>query len=346
MHVRTSRVSTRWATATLALVVVGAGMAGGSAASASQVPRADNVNVVGYSIAANVYSALEAAFNKTSPGAGVTFSNSFGASTTQATDVVDGQAADVVNFSTAPDMQLLVTSGIVSPRWATGGVGKAEHGMVADSYVVLVTRPGNPLGIRSWGDLTKPGTQVVTPDPTTSGSARWNLLEVYESQIIQKKSAAFAQSFTSTVVHHTVAEPESGSKALTAFLAGTGNVLLAYEADAVAAKASGKQIQIVYPAENIVIQTPAALTATGSTNPGAKAFFAYLFSPAGQTIFARNGFRPTLPSTVSSTAKLFAKTYSAKVLTTIAALGGWNAVTYKYFSANGIITKIEHANGY
>lgn len=342
----TSRWIARGAVAGLALALVGAGMAGGSAASATQVPRSDNVNVVGYSIAASVYTALEAAFQKTPSGAGVTFSNSFGASTTQATDVVDGQAADVVNFSTAPDMQLLVTNGIVSPKWATSGPGKAEHGMVADSYVVLVTRPGNPLGIKSWGDLTKHGVQVVTPDPTTSGSARWNLLEVYESQIIQKKSAVFAKSFTNTVVANTVAQPSSGSKALTAFLAGTGNVLLAYEADAAAAKAAGKPIQIVYPAENVLIQTPAAVTATGATNPGARAFLAYLFSRAGQTIFAANSFRPTLAPAIRSTARFFPRTYSPKVLTTIAGLGGWNAVTYKYFSVNGIITQIERAHGF
>jgi sulfate/thiosulfate transport system substrate-binding protein len=307
----------------------------------------DTVNVVGYSIVANAYAALEAAFQKTTAGRNVVFNNSFGASTTQAENVVEGQAADVVNFSTAPDMQQLVDNGIVSPRWAVTGAGAAERGFVADSVVVLVTRPGNPLGLKGWSDLTKAGVQIVTPDPISSGSARWNLLEIYESQIIQKKSASAAAAFTNSVIAHVLAEPSSGSKALTAFLAGTGNVLLAYEADAEAARAAGKPVQLVYPKQNISIQTPAALTGTGTKNAGARAFFAYLFSHAGQNIWAHQGYRPTVAAIAKSDAKLFAHTYPATELTTIAALKGWPAVTNKFFGQpNGIITKIEAAHGY
>lgn len=337
--------------------LVGSVAVGAGGASATVRPATDNVNVVGYSIDANVFAALEAAFQKTPAGKNVTFSNSFGASTTQSDAVAAGQAADIVNFSTEPDLQQLVQDHIVSPKWNTTGAGKAEGGYLADSLVVLVTRKGNPLKITGWPSLVDKGVQIVTPDPFSSGSARWNLLEVYESQIIQKLSSTAAYKFTNEVVKHVVAQPTSGSKALTAFLgsngsAGTGNVLLAYESDADAALDAHDPIQIVYPKQNILIQTPAALTDSsisnqdGAKNPGAVAFFSYLFSTAGQTILAHNGFRPTLSTVVAATKKLFPRVYPTSELTTIGALGGWPKVTQKFFSSSGIITRIEIANGH
>jgi sulfate transport system substrate-binding protein len=313
------------------------------AASAATPKTSYTVNVVGYSVVSAVYSKLEAAFQATTAGKSVSFNNSFGASTTQAGDVVAGQPADVVNFSAVPDMQLLVNNGIVASKWNSTGAGAAEGGFVSDSVVVIVVKPGNPLGITGWPSLIKSGVQIVTPDPISSGSARWNLLETYESQIIQKKGPAAAAKYTNALVKNVVAEPSSGSKALTQFLSGTGNVLLAYESDASAAVAAGKAVKIIYPAQNIVIQTPAALTLTA--NKGAKAFFNYLFSPAGQSIWAHNAFRPTLKSVATATKSLF-HPYKAAQLTTIASLGGWPAVTNKFFSTNGIITKIERAHGW
>jgi ABC-type sulfate transport system substrate-binding protein len=345
---RTShRRLTRLATLFLPAALVASGVVGGTgSAGAAASHGTDTVNVIGYSIVANAYTALESAFQATPAGKNVVFSNSFGASTTQADNVVAGQPADVVNFSQTPDMQLLVDNGIVSPRWAVTGAGRAEKGMVTDSYVVEVTRPGNPLGINSWGSLAKAGAQTVTPDPISSGSARWNLLEVYESQIHLGRTPAQAYKFTNSVVHNVVAEPSSGSKALTAFLAGTGNVLLAYEADTLAASAASKPVNVVYPAQNMLIQMPAALTSTGAVNKGAKAFFAYLFSPAGQNVWAHNYFRPTLLSVAKSTARLFPHAYPARTLTTITSLNGWPEVINRFFSSSGIITRIEAANGY
>lgn len=353
----TPRRSIRLAAVALPVALLFTTTTAGTAAAASAPKATDTVNVVGYSIVSSAYTALETAFQATPAGKNVVFNNSFEASTTQADDVVAGQPADIVNFSTEPDLQLLVDNGIVSSKWATSGAGKAEDGFVSDSVVVIVVKKGNPLGVTGWSSLAeakldKTKVQIVTPDPISSGSARWNLLEAYESQIIQKKSASAAYSFTNSVVGNVVDEPSSGSKALSAFLAGTGNVLLAYEADAEAAVAKGDDVQIVWPTQNILIQTPAALTSSsdsqqdGAKNKGAKAFFSFLFSPAGQTIWAHNAFRPTLKSVAKATAKLFGHTYPSKDLTTIAALKGWPAVTSKFFSSTGIITEIEKAHGY
>ncbi|HWD94820.1 MAG TPA: substrate-binding domain-containing protein [Acidimicrobiales bacterium] len=302
-----------------------------------------NVNVVGYSVVGPAFSALETAFKATSAGQGVTFTNSFGASTTQAEDVVAGQAADVTVFSTVPDLNLLVAAGLVSKSWASYPAAAAEKGFVTDSVVSLIVRPGNPLGITGWNSLTKSGIQIVTPDPISSGSARWNLLAAYESQIQQKKSATSAKNYVNSLVANVVSEPSSGSKALTTFLSGTGNVLLDYEADAKGAAAAGEKLQIVNPAQNTLIQNPAALTTTGLSNPTAVAFFDYMFSKAGQSIWVHEGFRATLSAVRAEKASIF---YQPTRLATVAALGGWGKITAKFFSSSGIVTQIENAHGF
>ena len=301
------------------------------------------VNVVGYSIVSPAYTALENAFLQTPAGQGVTFRTSFGASTTQAQKVIAGQAADLVNFSAEPDMTLLVQAGVVSSKWQSTSTAQAEKGMVTDSVVAIVVRPGNPLNIKGWNDLTKSGVQVVTPDPISSGSARWNLLAAYESQILQKAKPAAATRWINNLIGNTISEPTSGSKALTAFLAGTGNVLLTYEADAAAAIAAGKAIQMIIPAQNLLIENPAALTTSGASNKAATAFYKYIFSTVGQSIWASNRFRPTLPSLAAQVKKDFVQ---PTALTTIAKLGGWTSVTTKFFGSTGIITQAESSHGY
>ncbi|MGB8197289.1 MAG: extracellular solute-binding protein [Acidimicrobiales bacterium] len=309
----------------------------------SQAATPETVNVVGYSIVSNAYTALEKAFSHTAAGQGVTFTNSFGASTTQAQDVVAGQPADVVNFSANPDLALLINAGLVSRKWSLNKAVKAEKGVVTDSVVAIVVRPGNPLGIHSWNDLTNSGVKIVTPDPISSGSARWNLLAAYESQIDQGSTAAQANTYINALIKNVVSEPSSGSKALSAFIAGTGNVLLAYESDALNAFVTGQKLQIVQPAQNLLIQNPAALTKTGTANKAAVAFYDFLFSKAGQEIWLQQHFRPTIPSLQALSKTTF---YTPVKLNTITALGGWAKITPKFFSPTGIITQAENANGY
>ena len=140
-----------------------------------------------------------------------------------------------------------------------------------------------------------------------------------------------------------VSEPTSGSKALTAFLAGTGNVLLAYEADAQQAIDNGSNVQIVNPDQNLLIENPAALTTTGSNNPAAIAFYKFLFSPVGQAIWETANFRPASPALKDSVLSDF---YQPTKLTTITKLGGWPNIITKYFGTSGIITQVENAHGY
>ena len=327
------------------LLPLAATLAVASAVGFAGVARASGgtVAVVGYSTISAAYTALETAFEATSAGHGVTFTNSFGASGTQAQDVVAGLPADIVNLSLVPDLNTIVKAGLVSKKWASHPASAAEGGFVADSTVVIVTRQGNPLGITGWNSLTQPGIQIVTPDPISSGSAKWNLLGAYESQILQGKKPGAARTFLGAVVGNVVAEPSSGSKALSTFLEGSGNVLLAYESDAQEALATGSPITIVYPKQNILIQTPAALTNTGLTNPAAVAFFKFMFSDAGQQIFASQHYRATL---VGKSSGLNSAFYKPAKLDTIASLGGWSKVWAQFFSASGFVTRAEHAHGY
>jgi sulfate/thiosulfate-binding protein len=313
-----------------------------SAASTSKATP-QTVNVVGYSIVSKAYTALETAFSHTAAGQNVTFTNSFGASTTQAQDVVAGQPADVVNFSLNPDLALLINAGLVSRTWASVKAVKAQKGIVTDSVVAIVVKPGNPLGIHSWNDLTNAGVKIVTPDPISSGSARWNLLAAYEAQIDQGSTPAQATTYINALIKNVISEPSSGSKALSAFIAGTGNVLLAYESDALNAFVSGQKLQIVQPSQNLLIQNPAALTKTGTANKAAVAFYDFLFSKAGQEIWLQQHFRPTIASLQAVSKQTF---YTPVKLNTVTALGGWAKITPKFFSPTGIITQAENANGY
>jgi sulfate transport system substrate-binding protein len=169
------------------------------------------------------------------------------------------------------------------------------------------------------------------------------MLAAYESQIDQGLNATSALTFIDLLIKNTVSEPSSGSKALSAFIAGTGNVLLAYESDALNALAAGQKIQIIQPTQNLLIQNPAALTTTGTSNPSAVKFYDFIFSKAGQQIWLAQHFRPTLASLGAVSKATF---YAPAKLNTISALGGWATITPKFFGPSGLITRAENANGY
>src|SRR6516162_1004096 len=294
-----------------------------------------SVNLVAYSTPKPAYTVLAQDFAKTSAGAGVTVAPSFGPSGTQATSVVDGLPADVVNFSLEPDMTKLVKAGLVSSSWNT----TPTKGMVTDSIVSFVVRPGNPKHIKTWTDLIKSGVQVVTPNVFSSGSAKWNIMAAYGAEIRQGKTPAQAQAYLSQLLRHAVAQPSSASAALQTFLSGQGDVLLDYEDDALYAKSKGEAVDIVTPPQTILIQNPIAVTKTAS--PAAKAFLSYLLSPAGQMVWGQQGYRPVL----ASVAKEF-NFPKPKTLFTINDFGGWTAINKKFFDPQtGLVAKDEQSLG-
>ncbi len=296
--------------------------------------------LVGYSTPKQAYDALTAAFVQSPTGKGVGFTESFGASGAQSRAVDAGQSADLVAFSTTPDMTRLVKDRIVAADWNAN----PEHGFSSDSVVVFVVRKGNPRHIAGWADLIKPGVSVITPNPSTSGSARWNILAAYGAQLKQGRTPAQALAYTRTLLTKNVSvQDASASAALQTFISGKGDVLLDYESDALAAEKAGDSVQIVYPQQSILIQTPIAVTVKSSHQTQAKAFLAYQWSPAGQAIWAQQGYRPVDPTV----AKQFAGKFpTPSQLFTINYLGGWTKVKKEFFDpAGGSITKVEQAAG-
>jgi sulfate transport system substrate-binding protein len=210
--------------------------------------------------------------------------------------------------------------------------------------VVLVVRKGNPKHITGWSDLIKPGVDVITPNPSTSGSARWNILAAYGAQLKQGKTPAQALAYVKTLLTKNVSvQPSSASSALQTFTSGKGDVLLDYESDAIAAEKAGDSIQYIIPPQTILIETPIAVTAKTSHATQAKAFLAFQWSNAGQTIWAQQGYRPVL----ASVAKQFTKQFPVPPqLFTIKYLGGWTKAKTQFFDpSSGSITKIEQAAG-
>jgi len=332
--------TTHLARALRLLAAGGAGLAASLTLAQPASAASGTINLVAYSTPAAAYTAIATAFSKTPSGTGITVAGSYGPSGQQARNVVAGQAADVVNFSLATDMQKLVTAGIVSSKWDTVG---PDHGMVTDSVVVFVVRPGNPKHIKSWSDLVKPGVQVVTPNPFSSGSARWNLAAAYGAQLQLGKTPAQAQQYLSKLLANTVAQPSSASSALAAFVAGTGDVVLDYEDNAIAAQNKGDAIEHVIPAQTILIENPIAVTKNAQNPAAATAFVKYLLSKQGQKLWAIEGYRPVLPGAAQTAGVQFPKPAH---LFTIATLGGWTKVTTKFFDpTSGIVTKIEEGLG-
>ena len=356
MRLRTLRprpTSRTGALALLAIAGLAAGLAGcgGSSDSTSSAGSATNaaatsgtgntqLQLVAYSTPKKAYDALISAFTQTGAGKGVSFGQSFGASGSQSRAVDTGQPADVVAFSTTPDMNRLVKDGIVSGNWNAN----PEKGFSSDSVVAFVVRKGNPKHVSGWDDLIKSGLDVITPNPSTSGSARWNILAGYGAELKEGKTPEEALAYISTLLTKNVSvQDSSASAALQTFTGGKGDVLLDYESDALAAEKAGDPIQIVYPKQTILIQTPIAATSKSSHSTQAQAFVNWQWSDAGQTIWAQQGYRPV----VASVAQQFASKFPTPPdLFTIDYLGGWTKVSKEFFApSTGSITKIEEAAG-
>jgi sulfate transport system substrate-binding protein len=208
----------------------------------------------------------------------------------------------------------------------------------------MVVRKGNPKHIAGWDDLVKPGVDVITPNPSTSGSARWNILAGYGAELKEGKSPAQALAYVRTLLTKNVSvQDSSASAALQTFTGGKGDVLLDYESDALAAKKAGDAVQIVYPKQTLLIETPIAVMAKSSHSSQAQAFVNWQWSTAGQTIWAQKGYRPVLATVAEQFASKFP---TPPQLFTIKYLGGWTKVKTQFFDpAKGSITKIEQAAG-
>jgi sulfate transport system substrate-binding protein len=326
---------------TLLIAVLAVGCGGGDSSSSSSAgsdtggsSAGGTLDVVGYSTPEYVYTEfMEPAFEKTPEGAGVSFSNSFGASGDQSRAVVAGQPASVVHFAQAGDMERLVEEGgLVAKNWADN----KYKGIAQNSVVVISVRSGNPEGIKSLDDVLSKEVDVVTPNPFSSGAARWNIMAVYGTLINEGKSPDQALAGVKTLLEKTVAQPGSARDALATFTQGEGDVLLGYENEAIKAIEEGEDIEYVVPPSTIQIETPIAVT-TDAPEPAAQAFLDFIWSDEGQNIWAENGYRPVNPKLVDE--KQFP---TPADLFTIDQFGGWSKVNTDFFDdETGSVAKIE-----
>jgi sulfate transport system substrate-binding protein len=327
----------RLVAALLALSLLVLGACGGAeddtnAASGSEGASssgAGTLSLVAYSTPEVVYDEVIADFRRTTEGRGTKFKTSFGASGEQSRAVEAGLPADVVSFSVEPDMTRLVDAGLVGEDWKAG-----EHdGLVTTSLVSFVVRKGNPKNIRTWDDLLEPGIKVVTPNPFTSGAAKWNLLGAY---------AHGGLSYVEKLItDHVEVQPKSGREALQAFTSGVGDVLLSYEYEATTAQKKGEDVEFVTPDDTLKIDITIA---TSKQAPGkARTFLDYVLSDPAQQRFADWGYRPVNTTVLEKNKDRFP---DPRTLATIDDLGGWSKVDDELFDPEkGAIAKIEEAAG-
>ena len=335
-------LATTAAHAILVIVAAGCGgasdAAGGGGADASGGGAKGGVDLVAYSTPQVVYDEIVPAFRKTPEGKGIEIRTSFGASGEQSRAVEAGQKADVVSFSIEPDVTRLVDAGLVGSDWRSG----PNRGLVTKSVVSFIVRKGNPKGIRDWEDLLKPGVEVLTPNPFTSGAAKWNLLAAYGQASERGGSPAKGLAYVRELItEHVRVQDKSGREALQNFLSGNGDVLLSYEYEATTARRKGEDVEYVIPDDTIEIEIDIALTKTAPSS--AKAFLDYVLSPPAQERFAAWGYRPVNREVLAASEDRFPKPPG---LFTIEDLGGWEKVDKALFDpADGSIAKIEEQAG-
>jgi sulfate/thiosulfate transport system substrate-binding protein len=322
--------------AILAVVVALLAVAcGGTSNAANEGSQGGKLTLVAYSTPQEAYEAIIPAFQKTAEGKGVEFEQSYGASGEQSRAVEAGLPADVVEFALDSDITRLVDAGLVDSDW-----NQNEYkGILTDSVVSFVVRKGNPDDIQTWDDLLKPGVEVVTPNPFTSGGARWNIMAAYGAQIKQGKSKEEAVAYLNELFQHVAVQDASARDALQTFTGGKGDVLLSYENEAITAQQKGENVDYVIPDQTILIENPVAVTTDGPQS--ATDFVKFLYSDDAQKIFGEKGYRPV----VKSVAEQFDyKTPST--LFTIQDFGGWGTVKDEFFDPeNGIVAKIELSLG-
>jgi sulfate/thiosulfate transport system substrate-binding protein len=317
-----------------ALLVAGALLAAGCGGGSG---GGDKLTLVAYSTPREAYEQLIPEFQKTAAGKGVSFSQSYGASGDQSRAVQNGLAADVVAFSLEPDMTKLVDAGLVAKDWNAD----AHKGMITNSVAVFIVRKGNPRNIRTWDDLIKPGVEVIEPNPFTSGGAKWNIMAAYGAQLKAGKTPEQATAYLLELFRHVPVQDKSAREALQTFVGGKGDVMLAYENEAINAQQKEQPVDYVVPDNTILIENPIAVAAKSRNPTEAKAFVDFLRSEPAQKTYAARGYRP-----VNQAAAASVNFPKPSGLFTIKDMGGWSEVNKRFFDKEGgIVAGIERQVG-
>ncbi|OBJ48070.1 sulfate ABC transporter substrate-binding protein [Mycobacterium sp. 1423905.2] len=338
--VNDTRRTLRWRYAVALALIVGvlAGCRGGPSdvvGGGGLAGAHTTITLVAYSVAEPGWSKVIPAFNASEEGKGLQVITSFGASGDQSRGVAEGKPADLVNFSVEPDITRLVKSGKIAKDWDTN----VTKGIPFGSVVTLVVRKGNPKNIKDWDDLLRPGIEVVTPSPLSSGSAKWNLLAPYAVKSEGGHNSQAGIDFVSRLVReHVKLRPGSGREATDVFVQGSGDVLISYENEAIAAERAGKPVQHITPPQTFKIENPLAVVNTSAHLAAAVSFRNFQYTAAAQKVWAQAGFRPVDPAVAGEFREQFPV---PSKLWTIADLGGWATVDPQLFDKSaGSITKI------
>jgi sulfate transport system substrate-binding protein len=304
-----------------------------------------DLSVVGFSVLEAANAPVFEKFAATDAGKDVTITTSYGASGDQSRAVEGGLDADLVHLSLEPDVTRLVDSGQIDAGWKDN----ATKGIATSSVVSFVVRPGNPLDIQGWDDLVKPGVEIITPNPASSGSAKWNILAAWAHITGAGGSEDDAKAFVGKLLENTIALPSSARDATTAFTEGNGDVLLSYENEAIIARANGAEFDYVVPDDTLLIENPVAILKDAA--PEAADLLAFLTTPDAQAAYAESGFRPvvdgvTLPEITGANDPADPFPTPSSLYTIDGDFGGWGEANTKFFDEDsGIITQLQIDTG-
>jgi sulfate transport system substrate-binding protein len=330
------RARTVAALAALALAATASVACAGTAPSSNSSSSTVTLSLVAYSTPQAAYQALIKAYQATSGGKNIKFTQSYGASGDQSRAVAAGLKADLVALSLEPDITRLVTAKLVDPSWNSD----QYKGMITDSVAVIGVRKGNPKNIKTWDDLAKPGVQVLTPNPFTSGGAKWNILAGYGAKSNKGADPTAGASYLQALFSNVPVQDSSGRASMQTFTNGKGDAIISYENEAIFAQQNGQAIDYTVPDSTILIENPIAVTTNSAHPTEAKAFLDWLHTPAAQKIYAENGYRPVVQGvggrTFPTPAQLF----------TIKDLGGWSKVNKDLFDpSKSVMSSIEQSLG-
>ncbi|WP_242395479.1 sulfate ABC transporter substrate-binding protein [Anaeromyxobacter oryzisoli] len=318
-------------------------VAGGPARAADG--KAAHLLNVSYDPTRELYEQVNAAFAKqwlAKTGQQLTVKQSHGGSGKQARSVVDGLEADVVTLALAYDVDAIAKSGLLASNWQKR---LPQNASPYTSTIVFLVRKGNPKGLHDWDDLVRPGVQVITPNPKTSGGARWNYLAAW-AHALRKSGGneAKAREFVKAL-YRNVPVLDSGARGSTTTFVerGLGDVLLAWENEAfLAVEQLGKgKFEIVVPRTSILAEPPVAVVDRNVDRHGtravAQAYLEFLYTPQGQEIAARNFYRPRDPKVAARYAAKFPK---LQLVTVDAVFGGWQKAQATHFADGGVFDQI------
>lgn len=322
------------ATVALAAAVALAACGGTSEDTASG--SGGSLSLVAYSTPQEAYEEIVPAFAQTRTGQGARVTQSYGNSGDQAKAVIAGLPADVVALSLEPDVTKLVGEKLVAPDWNQ----TPTKGFVTKSVVVLAVRKGNPKNIKGWDDLVRDDVDVITPNPFTSGGARWNVMAAYGSQIQQGRSQEQARAYLGRLFDNVVVQDKSAREALQTFTGGKGDVLISYENEAITAQQKGEDLDYVVPDETILIENPIAVTTEARSPALAQAFVDYAVSEPAQKVFVQKGYRSVIPELNEG------EFPEPSGLFTIEEFGGWDKVMEEFFDPeDSVMQRIQASRG-